>query len=244
MSCAFRHGVRCFTLQQAPGMMGLCVRRDDGNTDVAPDIARLPDSGGDRPCRAVAVARHRAGFRQDPAAAVFLFQSRRCRQPDRGLVRQRHHLETSGDHVVGIDPGVRDRLAGRGRRRLLVRAPAARRRGVRSLCQNGQRAAAGGAGADLHAVARSRHLVQGRARRHAGVLHRVLQCLSGRQGSLAHRAGQRPHARHERAAIDAPCLLAVGAVVDVFLAAHVGRLSRWSAPWSANIWDRRPGSAI
>ena len=37
---------------------------------------------------------------------------------------------------------------------------------------------------------------------------------------------QRPHARHERAAIDAPCLLALGAVVDVFLAAHRGRLCR------------------
>ena len=60
-----------------------------------------------------------------------------------------------------------------------------RRRGVRSLCQDGQRAAARGAGADLHAVAGARHLVQGRARRDAGVLHRVLQRLSGRQGGLA-----------------------------------------------------------
>ena len=33
------------------------------------------------------------------------------------------------------------------------------------------------------------HLVQGRARRDAGVLYRVLQRLSGRQGSLDHGAG-------------------------------------------------------
>ena len=41
-----------------------------------------------------------------------------------------------------------------------------------------------------------------------------------------HGARQRPHAGHERAAIDAPRLLAVGAVVDVFVAAHRGRLCR------------------
>ena len=37
----------------------------------------------------------------------------------------RRDLEASGDHAVGIDPGVRDRLARRRRGRLLVRAPAA-----------------------------------------------------------------------------------------------------------------------
>ncbi len=46
--------------------------------------------------------------------------------------------------------------------------------------EDGQRAAAHRAGADLHAVVRPRHLVEGGARCHAGVLHRVLQRLSGR----------------------------------------------------------------
>ena len=56
---------------------------------------------------------------------------------------------------------------------------------LRSLREDDQRAAAHRAGADLHAVVRPRHLVQGRARRDARVLHRVLQRLSGRQGGLA-----------------------------------------------------------
>src|ERR1700737_1727547 len=79
-----------------------------------------------------------------------------------------------------------------------------------------------GSGSAFPAVARPRHLVEGGARRHAGVLHRVLQRLSGRQGGQHHRAGQWPHARHERTAVDAACLLAVGAVVDVLLAAYLG----------------------
>src|SRR6202158_5908695 len=72
----------------------------------------------------------------------------------------------------------------------------------------------------------ARDLVEGRARGHAGVLHRVLQRLSGRQGGQRHRARQCPHARDERAAADPARLLALGAVVDVFLAAHLGRLCR------------------
>ena len=144
-------------------------------------VAAVAGRGGG--ARAVAVPRHRAGVRPHPAAAVLLLQSGRCRQPDRQMVRERRDLEASRDHAVGVDPRLRDRLARRRAGRLLVRAPAARCRGVRSLCQDGQRAAARRAGADLHAVARPRHLVQGRARRDAGVLHRVLQRLSGRQGS-------------------------------------------------------------
>ena len=167
-----------------------------------------------------------SGVRQDAAAAVLLFQSARRRQPDRRLVRFRRDLEASlGDADRGA-PGLRDRLDRRRAGRLLVRAPAAHRRGVRSLREDGQCAAARGAGADLHALARPRHLVEGGARRHAGVLHRVLQRLSGRQGSQPHGAGQCAHAGHERAAIDAPRLLAVGAVLDVLLAAHLGRLCR------------------
>ena len=40
------------------------------------------------------------------------------------------------------------------------------------------------------------------------------------------RARQWPHARHERAATDAPRVLALGAVVDVLLAAHLGGFCR------------------
>ena len=54
-------------------------------------------------------------FGRIAAAAVLLLQSGRCRQPDRRLVRQRRDLEASGDHAVGIDPRVRDRLARRRR---------------------------------------------------------------------------------------------------------------------------------
>ena len=38
---------------------------------------------------------------------------------------------------------------------------------LRPVCEDGERAAAGGAGADLRALARARHLVEGGARRHA-----------------------------------------------------------------------------
>ena len=163
---------------------------------------------------------------------------------DRQVVLRRHDLAASLDHADRGDARLRDRLGRRRPGRLLVRAPAADRRDLRSLCQDVQRAAAHRAGADLHAVVRARHLVEGRARRDAGVLHRVLQRLSGRARGEPDRARQCPHARHERAAIDAPRLLAVGAVLDVLLAAHLGRASRWSARWSANISAPRRGSAI
>src|SRR5262249_30880801 len=99
--------------------------------------------------------------------------------------------------------------------RLLVRAAAARGGGVRSLRENDQRAAARRAGADFCPLARARHLVEGRARRHARLLHRVFQRVSRRQGGESDRARQCPHAGHERARAHAPCLLAVGALLDV-----------------------------
>ena len=187
---------------------------------------------------------HRSDRRRDAVAAVLLFQSGRCRGARRQMVRRRHDLEASLDHADRGDARLRHRLGRRRPDRLLVRPAAARRRGVRSLRQDDQRAAARRAGADLHAVVRPRHLVEGRARRHARVLHRVLQRLSGRQGGEPDRARQRPHARHERPPAHAPRLLAVGAVVDVLVAAHLGRALPWSARWSANISARRPGSAI
>ena len=214
----------------AQGREGREWRR--GYRHVAFDTASLPAASRCRRAWAVAIVFDRAGVRPDAAAALLLFQSGRCQQPDLRLVLNRCDLEASGDHAMGIDSGVRDRLARWRRGRVLVRAPAQGRRDIRSLCENGQCTAARRAGADFHPVAGPRHLVEGRARRHAGVLHRVFQCLPGRQGSLADRARQRPHARHERAATDAARLLAVGAVVDVFLAAHVGRFCRgWRGGW-------------
>ena len=71
------------------------------------------------------------------------------------VVRRRHDLEASLDHADRGGARLRHRL-GRGRAdRFLVRAEAADQRGVRSLRQDDERAAARGAGADLRAVARA-----------------------------------------------------------------------------------------
>ena len=88
--------------------------------------------------------------------------------------------------------------AGGHRVRLLVRAAGADGGRVRPLREGGQRAAAGGAGADLRALVRPRDLVEGGAGRHAGLLHRVLQRLPGREGGQPDRARQRADARHDR----------------------------------------------
>ena len=48
--------------------------------------------------------------------------------------------------------------------------------------------------------------------------------LSRRQGSQSHGIGERAHAWNERAPVDAPRLLAIGAVLDVLLAAHISWL--------------------
>ncbi len=143
--------------------------------------------------------------------------------------------------LSGIDAGIRRGLC-RGRAdRLLVCAPATDRGDFRSLRENGECVAAHRARPNFHAVVRARHLVEGGARHHAGVLHRVFQRLSRRQGSQPHGAGQCPHARNERAAADAPCLLAVGYVVDVLIAAHLASVLLWSVRWWANISVPRAG---
>src|SRR5262249_4076399 len=111
-------------------------------------------------------------------------------------------LEAVLAFVIGAVAGV---LVG-----FALSARAAGRRRVRSLRQNAQRAAARGAGADLCAVVRPRHLVESRARHHACVLHRVLQCLPGHQGSQPLNSCQRPDARHDRTATGPARLLALG----------------------------------
>src|SRR5271169_2426550 len=127
---------------------------------VARDAPRIADTGRGGWAGAVATACDRADLRPRVASAVLLLKSRRRRRPDRGLVFKRRDLETSRDHAVGIYPCLRHRFARRRRGRLLVRAPAAGRCRVRSLCEDGQRIAARGARPDLCAVAWAWHLVQ------------------------------------------------------------------------------------
>ena len=117
------------------------------------------------------------------AAAVLLLDAARCRLARCEMVLRGHDLEAPVDHADRGDARLRHRLARRRADRLLVRAQADGQRGVRPLREDAQRAAARRAGADLRAVVRARHRVEGRARLHAGVLHRVLQRLSGREGS-------------------------------------------------------------
>ena len=105
--------------------------------------------------------------------------------------------------LVGSVLGLGDRAVARAARRL---ASAARR----SLHQGGQRDAARDPGADLRRVVRARHHVEGRAGRHAGVLHRVLQRLPGRAGSEPDGARQRADAGRVAAPAAAPHLPAVG----------------------------------
>src|SRR5687768_422413 len=70
---------------------------------------------------------------------------------------------------------------------------------ARSLSQGVELDAARDPGADLRDVVRARHGLEGGARRHRGVLHRLLQRLPGCQGSEPHGSRQCPHARRERA---------------------------------------------
>ncbi len=194
----------------------------------------------------VAPADHRVRSAARPLLPLFFFTDAGRRRAARVIkwfaegTIWRHLWITLTEGDAGLIIGSIARRADR----LLVCAPAAHRRGVRPLREDDQRAAAHRAGADLHAVARSRHQVEGRARRDAGVLHRVLQRLSGGEGSSADRAGQRTHAGHERApAFMRARLLAVGAVLDVLLAAHPRWASPWWARWWASISARPPGSA-
>ena len=83
---------------------------------------------------------------------------------------------------------------------------------------------------------------QGGARRDAGVLHRVLQRLPGRQGSEPGGARQRAHAGRVPAPAAAPRLPAVGATSWVFARACT-RPWAWpsSARWWASTSARRKG---
>ena len=89
--------------------------------------------------------------------------------------------------------------------------------------QGAQQHAAGHPGADLRGLVRPRRGEQGRARRDARLLHRLLQRLPGRQGSEPGRARQCPHARRVAARPAAPRLPAERDELGVQLAAHLGR---------------------
>ena len=92
----------------------------------------------------------------------------------------RRDLAPSLDHARRDDPRLRHRRGRRHPVRLPVRPARWARRGLRPLHQGRERAAARGAGADLRALVRPRHLVEGGARLHARLLHRLLQRLPGR----------------------------------------------------------------
>src|SRR5438270_10747240 len=88
--------------------------------DVPPDASSVAVAGRNRRAGGVAIPHNGTGVRPHSAAAVLLLQPGRCRQPDRQMVLVRRDLEAPDDHAVGIHPRLRDRLAWRRPRWLLV----------------------------------------------------------------------------------------------------------------------------
>src|SRR6185437_10345647 len=195
--------------------------REEFDRSVTHQSPPVAGSGVGREHRTLVCAHDLPCLWQTPAAAVLLLQPGGRGKADCRLVRERRDLETPLGDLERGDPRLCDWLDWRRTGRLLVCTPAADRGGVRSVREDGQRAAAGRAGADLHTLAGAWHLVEGRAWRHARLLHCLLQRLSGRQGSEPHRPRECAHAWNERAPVDAARLLAFGTVLDVFIAAHV-----------------------
>ena len=85
---------------------------------------------------------------------------------------------------------------------------------------------------------------QGRARRDAGVLHRVLQRLPGREGSEPGRARQRAHARRDSRASCCARSTCRRRRAGCFPACTPRSAWLSSARWSANTWARRAAWAI
>ena len=156
--------------------------------------------------------------------AVLLLDPHRRHCPHLEAVRGWRDLVSPWHHPDGNRACLRLRCGWRGALRLPVRPQGVASRRVRSLHQGRKRTSARRAGPDLRAVVRAGHLVEGGARLHAGVLHRVFRGLSGRARGFADRSRQCPHARHERAAAHAPCLLACRDDLDVLVASHLRRL--------------------
>ena len=205
-------------------MKGMRSRRQAGPADVAFDTTVAAIAGGGRCARAVAVPHHRAGIRKNPVAAVLLLDpvdvaSQIVKWFSSGVI-WKHLIITLLESVLAFAIGsVGGVLVG-----FWSRASRSSPR-CSTPMSRWSTPGARGAGADLRAVAGSRHLVQGCARRDAGVLHRVLQRLSGRQGGQPTVLDNgRMFGMSERQLTRR--VLAVGAVVDVFVAAHGGRLCR------------------
>ena len=116
---------------------------------------------------------------------------------------------------------VRARRAVRARVRPLARAEPDGRGHPRPLHHRAELDAAHHPRADLRRVVRPRHREQGGARRHAGVLHRLLQRLPGREGGEPGRARQRAHARRQPAPAAAPRVPAERDELGLQLAAHL-----------------------
>ena len=155
-----------------------------------------------------------------PARPVLLRPPGRRARPLVGRVRQRHDLVAPRRHAHRDAARLRDRHGGRHRDGVLAGArPAAGRRRA-PLHPGGERAAAGHPGPHLRALAGPRHLVEGGARLHAGLLRRVLQRLPGRARGQPGHPRQRAHARHGRARPAAPRLPALGPRLGVLEPAH------------------------
>ena len=127
--------------------------------------------------------------------------------------------------------------------RPVARAGADRVDARRSLHQGDELDAARDPGADLRGLVRARHRDEGGARRHAGVLHRLLQRLPGREGSQPGGARQRAHAR--RIAAGSCCATSTCRARRAGCSPACTRRSAWpsSARWSASTSARRAASA-
>jgi len=156
---------------------------------------------------------------------------------------KRRDLETLADHAVGIDPWLRDRLARRRHSRILVCAPASGCGRCSILTSKMANALPRVVLAPIFTLWLGLGIWSKVALGVTLVFFIVFfNVYQGVKEVFLHRARQWPHARHERTAADAARVLALGAVVDVFLRC----IRRWALPWlvrwSANISAPPPGS--
>ncbi|SOY45814.1 conserved hypothetical protein [Cupriavidus taiwanensis] len=138
------------------------------------------------------------------------------------VYRRARYLPASGRDPDRDRAGLRHRHGGGARRRPVAGAEPAYLGHPRSLRQGHELDAARDPGADLRGLVRPGHLVEGCAGSDAGVLHRLLQRLPGRQGSEPGGAGQCAHAGRQPEAAAAPCLPAERDQLGVLVAAYLG----------------------
>src|SRR5258708_3010582 len=147
-------------------------------------------------------------FRRREQGRLFLRRAAQGLRAHLGLVRFRQHLSAPLGHAARDAARIRHRHRVRPWHRTVARAGADGIGAVRPLHQGAERHATRDSRADLCRLVRTGYRVQGRARRHVGVLHRLLQRVPGRAGSELHRGGECAHPRRERPAAAAPRLRA------------------------------------